>query len=115
MSPIDRIAVEYARRGLDFASALERNYAEGFVFSTPAFFIMGRPKPYALRNGDIEITGDAWWIDGFAGDCSKAWSILPYELSLIGFERFDDNPRFYSMETLRRLTVHEEPSMAATA
>jgi hypothetical protein len=39
-----------------------------------------------------------------------AWPILPFELPLIGFERFDNNPRYYGMDTLRRLTVsqHDE-------
>jgi hypothetical protein len=107
VSPIDRIAVEYARRGLDFAAQLERNYAQGFVFSTPDFFIMGRPHE----------RGDAWLIEAFAGDHEKAWGILPYELPYIVFERFDNNPRFYPMETLRRMTLpeHETATLAATA
>ncbi len=95
MSPIDRIAVEYARRGADFASALERNYQEdGFVYSTPDFFVMGRP-----------INGNAWFIEAFSGDMEKVWSILPWPLPFVAFERFDNNIRLYPMDRVRRLTV----------
>ena len=93
MTPLDRIAVEYAQKGHDFAEALERNYREGFVFSTPDFFIMGRE-----REG-------SWFIEAFAGDMAKAWSILPYELPFISFERFDNSLRFVSLSVLRRLTL----------
>ena len=94
MSPIDRAALEYVKHGVDFASALERNYQEGFVFSTPAFFIMGR-----------ELEG-GWFIESFAGDMDKAWSILPYELPFVSFQRFDNSLRFIPIERLRRLSKH---------
>jgi hypothetical protein len=93
MSPIDRAALAFVKHGVDFAAALERNYQGGFVFSTPDFFIMGR-----------EVDG-GWFIEAMAGDMDKAWSILPYELSRIGFERFDNNLRWHPIETLRRLTL----------
>lgn len=95
MSPIDRCAVAFATHGCDFADALERNYQQGFVFSTPDFFIMGR-----------ELDG-GWFIEGMAGDTSKAWSILPYELPYVTFERFDNDLRRVAIGRLKRLTYHE--------
>jgi hypothetical protein len=94
MSPIDRCAVAFATNGYDFAEALERNYQQGFVFSTPTFFIMGSD-----RDG-------AWFIEGMAGDMSRAWSILPYELPRMTFERFDNNLRSVPLSSLKRLTHH---------
>ena len=94
MTHIDRAALEYVKHGVDFAAALERNYQEGFVFSTPDFFIMGR-----------EVEG-AWFIEAFAGDMDRAWSILPYELPFVSFQRFDNSLRFIPIERLRRLSKH---------
>ena len=94
MSPWERIVAKYAEKGdPSLGRALDFNLAHGFVFSTPAFFIMGH-----------ELDG-AWFIEGMAGDCSKAWSILPYELPSVGFQRFDNDLRFYPIETLRRLSI----------
>ena len=100
MTPIDRCAVAAATTGYDFAAALERNYQRGFVFSTPDFFIMGWDD------------GGAWFIDGAAGDLSKAWSVLPYELPIIRFVRKDLELRSYPLSVVKRLTHHE---MAQTA
>ena len=97
MSPIDRIAVEYARRGLDFAAQLERNYAQGFVFSTPDFFIMGRQSDYCT-----------WFIEAFSGDMSKAWAILPYELPYIAYYRFDKCLHRMPLSDVRRYTKRHE-------
>ena len=94
MSPIDKAAVAYVKHGADFAVALERNYQEGFVFSTPDYFIMGR-----------ELEG-AWFIEAFAGNMDAAWSILPYELPYVAFQRFDNSLRFIPIERLRRLSKH---------
>ena len=94
MTPIDRAALEYVKHGVDFAAALERNYQEGFVFSTPYFFIMGRPIM------------ESWINEAMAGDTDKAWSILPYELPFVSFQRFDNSLRFIPSERLRRLSKH---------
>lgn len=100
MSPIDRCAVAFATHGCDFADALERNYQQGFVFATPDFFIMGR-----------ELDG-GWFIEGMAGDMSKAWSILPYELPSVTFQRFDNELRSLPLAVVKRLTYHETSTAA---
>ena len=109
MSPIDKCALEFVKHGVDFAYCLEQEYQRGFVFSTPDFFIMG----FAVRrnvNGllwDHSDNPDAWYITGMAGDMDKAWSILPYELPFVSFQRFDNSLRFIPIERLRRLSKHE--------
>ena len=97
MRPFDRCAEEYARHGEDFSGAVARNLADGFLFSTPSFFIMGRPHERP----------NTWFIEGMAGDMSRAWSILPYELPFVSFQRFDNSLRFIPIERLRRLSKHE--------
>ena len=112
MSPIDKIQHTFAQKGVDFPSILEMHYAHGFVYSTPEFFVMGRPvdskESYNLIREPTytfdDYRQDAWWIYGMAGQTDKAWNILPYHLPLIGFERFDEIPSFYAISTLRRLT-----------
>jgi hypothetical protein len=95
MRPFDRCAEEYARHGEDFSGAVARNLADGFLFSTPSFFIMGRPHERP----------NTWFIEGMAGDCSKAWSILPWPMGWIAFHRFDSELHIHRMEDIRRLTV----------
>jgi hypothetical protein len=112
MSPIDKLQHTFATKGVDFAAILEMHYAFGFVFSTPDFFVMGRPvcstEAYNLISEPTytfnENICDAWWVYGMAGQTDKAWNILPHPLPLIGFERFDEIPRFYPISTLKRLT-----------
>ena len=116
MSPIDTIHAQFSANGVDFAEALEHHYRRGFVFSTPQYFVMGRPvlkghKGDAQHIADIRNPAfswevyDSWWIHAAAGDTKRMWDVLPWPLGFIGFERFDGEPRFYRTEDLRRLTV----------
>lgn len=64
----------------------------GFVYSTPSFFIMGRPAvKQSLENIGPTFANerfpDTWFIHTAAGDLKKAWSILPYYLPYIAFQR----------------------------
>ena len=66
----------------------------GFVFSTPDFFIMGRPAvKLALKKWGPVLsipdpsTADCWYIHAMAGNMAKAWTILPYDLEFVGWER----------------------------
>lgn len=109
MTHIDTCQALFARHGLDFAQALERNYRDGFVFSTPSYFVMGRPildNPMA--------PGGAWFLESASGDTSAMWSILPWFLPWIGWERFDSRLRFYPMDDIRRFTRNEIHEQVAT-
>ena len=103
MSPWDRIVTTYASKGVDLGAALDVNLQFGFVFSTPDFFIMGRPM------------GDTWFIEAMAGDMSRAWDILPYPLPYIAWQRFDNVLRKAPLSVVKRLTRHEiaKPMVAA--
>lgn len=100
MIHIDTCHALFAKHGLDFTKRLEANYRDGFVFSTPTYFIMGRPildDPRAL--------GGAWFCEAASGDTSAMWTILPYPLPWIGWERFDSRLRFHRTSEIRRLTL----------
>lgn len=100
---------------MPFSWYVEWHFKNGFVFSTPEFFIMGR----AMERGLIEKRGmalafsmrphaDTWYVHAMAGDMSKAWSILPWHLPWIAFERVRNGKReltFVELERLRRLTM----------
>lgn len=80
----------------------------GFLFSTPDFFIMGR----AAVKKSLEDIGptwgaehnpDTWYIFMMAGDPSKAWSILPYYLPWIAFERLRGGKLVLTIVSTNRL------------
>ena len=97
-----------------FKAYLDWHMKHGFVFSTPEFFAMGRP---VMRyRPEAEITEptflfnpedcDTWYIFALAGNMQKAWSIMPWPLEWIAFERLRGGIReltFARTETLKRL------------
>ena len=105
MSPWERIVAKYAEKGdQSLGRALDFNLAHGFVFSTPAFFIMGRQSDYCT-----------WFIEAFAGDMGKAWDILPYPLEWIAYYRFDKTLHRLPLSVVRRYTRHEVATPIASA
>ena len=91
----------------------------GFVFITPEIFLITRPvrkdadpdliaSPHAFYAPDC----DCWAIHLEAGDMSKAWPLVPWDLPWVCFGRILDGKRkglrFYRTETLRRLTSREQ-------
>ena len=114
-SPYDTIKAKYeaSEHVEPWGFWLDWHLQNGFVFSTPVFFAMGRPVRSAtgiLWKSSKDIA-DTWYIWGLAGDMSKCWSILPYELPWIAFERIRGGKRelaFYRTEDLRRHTPRTE-------
>jgi hypothetical protein len=97
-----------------FNEDLISHLMHGFVFSTPEYFIMGRPVVSTEDRAEIvnpEVTWprercDCWHIHLMAGDTRPAWSIMPWPLPLFSFERRNDL-RFYPVERIKRLSgVH---------
>ena len=106
---------------MSWDDAVAWHFNHGFVFSTPRYFIMGRPvvstvppgliMDYSHEFGDCfkDKDGrwgdepDAWFVACAAGNLSDAWAILPWKLPLIGFDRKGEI-RFYEFERVRRLT-----------
>ena len=95
-----------------FAHDLDLHLAHGFVFSTPEFFIMGRPvdkrgDPAKIVDPTVQWPKEqcnCWHVYLMAGDPTKAWSIMPWPLGWFSFERNNDL-RFYVAERIRRLSL----------
>ncbi len=87
----------------------------GFVFSTPEFFAMGRcVDSKRFDPEELEIfpreRSDAWYVFAMAGKMPRLWSIMPWPLPLIGWERMRGGKRelsFFRSEVLHRLCPPE--------
>lgn len=93
-----------------FQEDWEAHLLFGYVFSTPEYFIMGRPV--CSKAPDEEICNpmisfdpdhcDMWHIFLMAGDTTAAWSCMPYFLPKISFQGKNNNLRKYSFSQLKR-------------
>ena len=118
MSPFETAADLYRRhpQALPLEGYLMWHLRHGFVYSTPDYFIMGRPVhlcayPRSLITEHLHIFDqdicDAWYIHLMAGDMSKAWGILPYPLPWLCWERLVGGRRefrVYEFGRVRDLT-----------
>jgi hypothetical protein len=115
MSHYERMAEQYRLHPQErsFEWYCDWHIRHGFLFATPEFFIMGRSCCIQTFNPELLEPGapgdNCWYIHGFSGDMSKAWSILPWELPWIAFERVREGKReqpcFVEIERLRRLSM----------
>jgi len=72
-------------------------FNNGYIFCDPEYFIMGRPvDSHAPKHQivDPEFTferceSDCWFIWLYAGDLTKAFTIVPYWLPYVAYERRD--------------------------
>jgi len=98
---------------LTFDEVLTWHLLNGFVFSRPDFFVLGRPvvssAPYALLADPSHhfpsTECDAWLVYLAAGNTARMWEILPWPLPLIGFERRNEGVRFFPSQQVARLTA----------
>lgn len=117
LSPYERMAKMYEEnpREHPFSWYVVWHQINGFCFATPDFFIMGSPVNHCVARREItDCTSSfdpgechCWFIHAMAGDMSKAWSILPYELPFIAFERFRDGElelQILPLNRIRRIT-----------
>jgi hypothetical protein len=124
-SPIDLIREEYRLhpREESFQVYLDWHIENGFVFSTPQFFIMGRAanRESLERNSEVwscpRELQDCWYVFAASGNLSKAWDILPYELPYIAFERMEEDGSLrltvVKTERMKRLShAIPQPSVA---
>lgn len=93
----------------------EMHMARGFLFSTPAFYVMGRPvRKYAPIEQILDVGHmfdfeqcDTWFVFLMAGDIRQAWKVLPWELPFIAWVR-DNDPlgelQFHETRRLMRLS-----------
>src|SRR6188768_2238508 len=100
MTPLARIAEFYAKHPQEesFEYYLNWHLENGFVFCTPEFFVMGRPiktypdEAHTIHGIDNFAIWDreehnCWYVHAMSGDISKAWSVLPYPLGFVAFDR----------------------------
>jgi hypothetical protein len=93
-----------------FNEDLELHLMNGVVFSTADFFLMGRAVPRGACHADVINPAvvfaaslcDCWHVHVLAGNGRKAWSILPYPLQWMSFER-NNRLKFYPMADMQRI------------
>ncbi len=118
MSPYEQMAAKYAAhpQARPFEWYVAHHARHGFVYSTPQFFVMGRPvrrdanaehitEPTFLFQHDV---CNCWFVHAMAGDLSRVWDILPWPLGWVAWERILDGTldlRFYPTERVRRLCL----------
>ena len=121
MSPIQLIRDKYRDHPQEesFDYYLNWHLDHGFVYSTPDYFIMGRPHQRMQEEKDNQQLidsfhvfsldeADCWYVHAMAGNMALAWRILPQELPWMGWERIRNGAReltFVRLSDLHRLSV----------
>lgn len=108
-SPAQLAAEVYRREpcARTFGEDVEAHLINGYVFSTPTYFAMGRAVDSSASNQLVVNPWhvfpveqcDAWLVYLVAGDMREAWGRFPYFLPKIGFER-KNVLRYYCAESL---------------
>lgn len=124
MSPYEAMAAKYRAhpQEREFVWYVAWHLEHGFVFSTPEYFVMGRPVNREAEAAEIcEPTWqfareecNCWYVHAMAGDLRRVWEILPWPLGWVAFERIHDgkrNLRFYPTEHMKRLSTHESTTL----
>jgi hypothetical protein len=101
-NPFDQAAGVYDREpcARTFDDDLVAHLRFGYVFSTPEYFIMGRPvdsqsEDYLLLNPSLKFERtDAWLVWLYAGDIQQALNILPIDLPYVLFQRKNELRRY---------------------
>lgn len=117
MSPYEIIAQKYFTNPQEaqFADYVEWFLRNGYVYSTPDYFVMGKncrrtaPEEHICDCTHVfdENNSDCWYIFAMAGNIGKCLSVMPYPLPWLAFERLIDNKRelrFYQTSDIKRLT-----------
>lgn len=112
MTPFEKAARVYWNEPCRrlFIDDLTLHMKNGFVFSTPEFSLMGRAvRKDALESLIVDPSSvfersqaDCWHIYLFAGDLTKASTIMPWPLPWISIERKNEL-RFYPLAAMARL------------
>lgn len=117
MTPYEQTVADWLARPRDRSLAWyeEQHKRRGFVFVTPAFYVMGRPvRKYAPIEQIMDVEHmfdfeqcDTWFVFVLTGDARQAWQILPWELPWMAWVR-DSDPlaeiQFHETRRLMRLS-----------
>ncbi len=116
MTPFEQAAQVYEREpcARTFATDLFLHLRNGYVLSTPTFFVMARPvNSEAAASLVVDPAHvftlaecDAWLIYLMAGDMAEAWGHFPFPLPKIGFER-GNRLRYYGFQFLQSRLLRE--------
>jgi hypothetical protein len=92
MTPAERAAELCRARGASFRDELEAHLLNGWVFSTPEVFLLGRPVPRSADMADPHAVYpaeecDAWFVWLGVGSAERLLALMPYELPWIGWYR----------------------------
>jgi hypothetical protein len=114
MSPVELAAAVYEQEpcARTFREDLEAHLLNGYVFSTPGCFVMGRPVCRSAAREDIvnpwvkfdEGESDAWLVYLLAGNVAEAVRLLPYPLPRMGWER-GNVLRFWPAERFLKISA----------
>lgn len=110
MTPLDKARAVYASEpcARTFEEDLRLHLKFSYVHSTPEYFIMGRPVTMDAAYSDITdpivqfSEPDAWWVYLASGDLKSFFTIKPFDLPYVGWER-DNKARFYRADKVSRL------------
>jgi len=100
---------------LNFSQLLDAYFLNGYIVSTPDYFVAARP---VNRFAPIEQIVDpsfpfeekdvnGWFICLMAGAPRMCWTLCPIELEWVGYQRFrdDERVRWFKSSTLRRINT----------
>jgi hypothetical protein len=106
MTPVETIAAMYEREGVSFREVLEAHLLNGYVFSGPDCFVMGRP----VQSNDSDLLDfskkftveqcDAWLVTAMAGNVRAALSLFPYPLPWVLWQRRGKRLRKWRYQSL---------------
>lgn len=91
-----------------FTQDLVLHLANGYVYSDPDAFIMGRPvdrfaDPAEIVNPEVVFKeANAWLVYLAAGHLQDLYRFLPYHLDYVGWER-DNKLRFYPFDQIHEI------------
>ncbi len=110
MTPVELAAAVYLHEPCvrTFREDLEAHLLNGYVFSTPEFFAMGRvvrsdaPAEEVVDPWVRFEEGDAWMAYLMAGDLGRALAAVPFGLPRIGWER-GNVLRFWPLKRFREV------------
>lgn len=118
MTPYEQAARVYQTEpcARTFTEDVEAHLMNGFVFSTPAYFLMFRPvvrsAPEALildpTHRFSRILCDTWMVWLFAGDMAAAWERQPFPLPWVAYQRKNEL-RFLPLGAIKRLSLLTPP------
>lgn len=117
MSPFDKVRALYTDQSpRTFEEDLAAHFHHGYVYSTPEYFLMGRPVWHVAEHKQINnvwkafhpVLWDTWYVYAFAlredqglhGLVKNLLTHMPFYLPLLAWERSGGPLHFHSTERL---------------